>query len=912
MASLPAGNDPFSGGSITRTGQSNVAGGIPSANTSVGNPIGGVNPGAIFSARNNQGSNIGIPYTRLCPLGSKQGSALGRPPRPTGAGGGADVPDLTERVAVEESEDLRSMTLAFILGKRSGPGADGNMPYVNSDGSEAFGGTADYGFSFNTNGALAPGMPGTERFQKLCSFEYLHRYFTNFLWRKGITLRNDGTVAGNNAGGTLRNRLGVAGAPEWSTGLPRMVKAAAVLRQTDVGAVGGGGYGIDPAVAGPSILAGEGAVPGLIDAYLTEMTDLAYLMGLPGSDMTKSVVADGLVKQGIFTRDFGPFLRGKGIHHDMFAGTAGAQPQDIGRPAPNNRPVQPYHVSRCAGDELAFALFERLLEEKGFSDWRPDGIVLSKGADDPSDKLSDEYLKSRDGELFNIRVQGPAVTSTWAGDPALEVMPLDKVFVVIVADVWWGALPDPAGAADPARTAVRDFVNRLLPLDGGNPGAPDQTALRAYLAGRETELRCGTGRGLTKGTMAMPVDAAGAVFTARPVAGTADLPGLGTLPAAIANPGNPPNPPLVPTAPAPGADAAVVATYQAALAAYNAPGTGTLAQWQTNVKNPYDQAKKDYNDREEERRVWREALGAAQRAYDSAEPYDTFVKQQAADYEGVEPAVVTGLLADAAADAAEVARETSEKAAKATRLCNFRVMLATSSQMVNYSAPRYDGSGHQVCSPDTDGNEFRRVHNQSRMGLRLGRDGGEYIVGGWCIGNVLDTAASRAAFPSAGTNIGVRTAPNSMAMNLNVKVEWWDADRLWRSFMNVDGSLTPRYVQTKPLAEYNPAGVPTNTLYSAVNMPPNAAAALHRQYIANSTFAELEAAYDPIRTAGRYAELVQDIADAETAIGNAVTAADAVAEAAARAAKQQAEVVLQVAQRKAALSQIPCAALLVG
>ena len=64
MATIPPGNDPFIGGSLTRSGQSNVAGGIASANTGVSNPIGGVNPGTIFSARNNQGSNIGIPYTR--------------------------------------------------------------------------------------------------------------------------------------------------------------------------------------------------------------------------------------------------------------------------------------------------------------------------------------------------------------------------------------------------------------------------------------------------------------------------------------------------------------------------------------------------------------------------------------------------------------------------------------------------------------------------------------------------------------------------------------------------------------------------------------------------------------------------------------------------------------------------------
>ena len=99
-----------------------------------------------------------------------------------------------------------------------------------------------------------------------------------------------------------------------------------------------------------------------------------------------------------------------------------------------------------------------------------------------------------------------------------------------------------------------------------------------------------------------------------------------------------------------------------------------------------------------------------------------------------------------------------------------------------------------LTEPDDDA--FLRAPSTSRMGLRLGRDMGEYIVGGWCIGNVLDTSASRAAFPGAGTNIGVRTAPNTAAFNVNVQIDWWDSDRMWRTFMNVEDSLKPRYVVT--------------------------------------------------------------------------------------------------------------------
>ena len=328
----------------------------------------------------------------------------------------------------------------------------------------------------------------------------------------------------------------------------------------------------------------------LYESRLGNMKDIGKHMGLPDSDAANAPE----IRQGIFARDVGPFLRGKGISHYLLSGTKGGAPQSLG---PDTKAVmQPYHVSRCAGDELAFALFERLLEEKGFSDWRPDGIVLSKGADDPSDKLSDELLKSRDGELFNIRIQGPAVTSSWCGEPDMEVMPLDKMFVLIVADVWWGDLSPkniPAGDSDAEKmkkrmwNAVANFVEMVVPANGSLPAeVPSSEMLRDYLKGRDQCLNCVTGEGLKK-----------------------------------------------------------------------------------------EQMESDTN--------------------------DSFRRKQARAYQ----------------------------AGELTRLCNFRVKLATSSQMINFSAPRFDGVGNQV-TEDVATDQFRRVHNQSRMGLRLGEHGGEYIVGG--------------------------------------------------------------------------------------------------------------------------------------------------------------------------------------
>ena len=468
--SIPAGNDPFIGGSKTPNAPPPALGGsIAPAQTNVGDPIQGVNAGAPFFARNNRGSNIGIPYMRLCPLGGERNlMGLGRPPLPAGN----DKPNASLQKVVTETDDLRATKLAFILGRRSaekaGIGKSAELHDVNTgdpltafnqDGGALEGNSLyDYGFQLAINSGYAPGVPGTERFQKLCSFEYLQRYFTNVLCNKGINLGVGFTNADRQLfpGGREKNAL-------WQSGAMRQVNAAAAART------------LHNAAPGPDV--GDDIGAGLAGANMLVMPDLCNLMGMAGSDAAK---ADE-IRQGIFARDHGPFLRGKGVETGMLLGTtsnaAGTSVTENGV----QKVISPFHVSRTAGDELAFALLERVMESRGLTDWRPDGIVLSLGSDDPSDTLSNEQLQARDGQLFNVRVQGPAIGSSWTGDPALETMPLDKVFVVIVADVWWGDL---AG-----KGALETFVNKVAPLVGsGTPQQPTLQELREYLAARNQEL----------------------------------------------------------------------------------------------------------------------------------------------------------------------------------------------------------------------------------------------------------------------------------------------------------------------------------------------------------------------------------------------------------------------------------------
>ena len=109
---------------------------------------------------------------------------------------------------------------------------------------------------------------------------------------------------------------------------------------------------------------------------------------------------------------------------------------------------------------------------------------------------------------------------------------------------------------------------------------------------------------------------------------------------------------------------------------------------------------------------------------------------------------------------------TGKRFVKQAVLTNFRLMRSTSSHMANYS-------------------HWTPGSSASRMGLHLGKGVGQYIIGAWCIGTVVDSAASRS---TVGTL--VRTAPASMALNVAVNIEWWSGDKLYKHYMDTSSSRT--------------------------------------------------------------------------------------------------------------------------
>jgi hypothetical protein len=74
------------------------------------------------------------------------------------------------------------------------------------------------------------------------------------------------------------------------------------------------------------------------------------------------------------------------------------------------------------------------LQKMGVFDWKPDGIVLSKLETGPSPE-ADEDIDARQGQLFNVAVQGATIAKTWCQQKKVFCQPMDKVFILVVGDV---------------------------------------------------------------------------------------------------------------------------------------------------------------------------------------------------------------------------------------------------------------------------------------------------------------------------------------------------------------------------------------------------------------------------------------------------------------------------------------------
>lgn len=393
-------------------------------------------------------------------------------------------------------------------------------------------------------------------------------------------------------------------------------------------------------------------------------------------------------KQGIDVVATGPFLRGMSIDSSVV--------RFDDKKRSGNSIIKPEDMARNTGDGLAFAALEVELRRHNLMDWTPDGVILSKLESPTDEPMKSTELDARQAQLFNVGIQGPAITTAWTSDVRdykLEVQPLDKVFVVMVADLSY--------TVDP--TGINEFTNL------NNKRNDVKTALYSYKAAVEAGSKAAQEKVALEDALIYANEAA-KKFSSVSAAGTE---------------------PIYMTA---------SKAYSDALRVYNAT---TTEKEKASAKATLDTTKASLD------ALWEQPTREELLRFD---PQNMMTRK---NYKIPTQAVLT----------------------------NFRLQRETSSHMINYS-------------------HYHPGDNNSRLGLKLGKiiwennkmyGVREVIVGGWCIGTVVDSAANR-------STVGfqtVKTHPTSMAINLNVNVQWWSGDKLNKHFMDAGGDVIARTQKRK-------------------------------------------------------------------------------------------------------------------
>jgi hypothetical protein len=365
---------------------------------------------------------------------------------------------------------------------------------------------------------------------------------------------------------------------------------------------------------------------------------------------------------GVNVFETGPFLRGMQVNTNdvslKFDATGKPMLKDF------NERVKTGSLPRNLGDMCVLSAIESEIRRRNFMDWSPDGVVLSK-LESPTDQpLSSSEIDAQQAQLFNLAVQGPAITTAWTSDirdHKLECQPMDKVFICLVADLAWKEAT--GGDAATLQNAMNG-VHAQLYNDGDLPAAIGQA-----------------------------------------LQGARDYVGLA---APVANP----EPEFI----------------------------TACRDMRDKGKSPDEKAA---------------AAAKMDRLLDMEKAEVPLFKTRAREF-----------------------RAGTRRVGKAY-LTNFRLMRSTSSHMTNYSK-FVSGKKNSRCGLGYNYPEMPPAATGTPC-----QGAGSYIVGAWCVGTVLDSAASRS---TVGTL--VRTAPTSMALNINVNVCWWSSDKLYKEYM--DRSLVQR------------------------------------------------------------------------------------------------------------------------
>tara|TARA_Y100000389_G_scaffold204725_2_gene259225 strand:+ start:6490 stop:9162 length:2673 start_codon:yes stop_codon:yes gene_type:complete len=738
------GNNEFAGGSRTPAANPvGVGGAFTSVGATGGPPPSFGTPSTAF-ARNDRGSNIRIPYARVVSMHSKDQL----PVEDSGLTG-------TGRNSAYEYDGLEPAELAWIMSKqfslkRSVDGTNasgivaGFQPIASAIDVSAFGSNAErldevanlvvggvprFGLRGDDGAVITAsagmGGSGVNRMERMAYTRWVEAHFKHRVGRQAINLVA-ATISQETAGAlgndmTTTDNYNAALDSEiayWS----RCWQYSNADGLNQVGPAGG--------------------------ASLFAVPDIAYALQQtkPGRPLQVGVP----MMQGLYCMEKGPFLRSYGVEHESVI--CEMDNALLGR----SGGMQLVDVDRHMGSELAQRALLCELKKAGLLNWTPDGICLSKEDSGTENNNFDAFFDSRMGQLFNIAVQGPTVTKTWsslgqaeginASNSDIQAMPMDKVFILMVAELSYevedGADAIVAKAAELTKL-VADQKFKPITVNDAPARPKDQFDQR-------------------RGKMHASVAAGGITESIK-------------AKRAVDNPD-------------PEGEAmqeALDERERVAVEMQNAVRTragAALTGDSTELFKLYD--------------ATMDAIAKAERP-----PANSTVAQQLALKARAKTAVAALEAAVGPARRAEVASDEFKATAaklrngtasvKKAQLMNFRLMRATSSYLSNKS-------------------HFKPGDPQSRCGLKIGycHDGeaasaglgaladvagvsadiqlckplsgnAEYIVGGWCIGNVVDSAASRAL----GHN-GIRSAPTTYALNVNVNVEWWNADKLYAHYQD--------------------------------------------------------------------------------------------------------------------------------
>jgi hypothetical protein len=389
---------------------------------------------------------------------------------------------------------------------------------------------------------------------------------------------------------------------------------------------------------------------------------------------------------------------------------------------------------------------------------------------------ADAQYDANDGQLFNIHVQGPAICSNWCGDEhSRSLVAGDKLFVAIVADCWVGCGDKTEGSNmyKHLPQEMQDVYNK----QSGN-SVVGGTTLEAAAAKRAEILMSFHKNPRQNGTFAQ-TKAAELLFS--------KLAGLNEMEVARTSAidyNTNVSPHLLCNFRLKYVTSyQMVETSKLALNDDGGVALGPNGQWPSGSRlglafsrtqlaqgTPYDPEFDIWLDPDNTEAVLANTDPAAEselkealKAYNSNPPY--YAQLHAAHKEWLK------------ATAADTAASTPDTQAAVAAALAKRIAIVS-----NAGDPNAQVHAQNVVQ---NLQHFRGPNADAALH--------EVVVGAWHVGTVLDTAASR------GTGRGFASHKYDSASNLNVDIQWWSGDRLFKNFANKPGTGQDFRMRSIPL-----------------------------------------------------------------------------------------------------------------